>query len=144
MKPKEKGFTLVELLAVIVILSIILAIAIPSITGIVANQRKAAFGSHIKMIIKGAELKMLEAQGQGDNAYEVSKDHLADYGGDITQFAENGFEISDEGGTIKVSAKAAPDGKFAGSCVVNATYNDIEVIGSEEDGCDLTKHGQED
>lgn len=56
---KNKAFTLVELLAVIVIFAIILAIAIPSIIGIIEAQRKNAFESNIKMIIKGIEYKLL-------------------------------------------------------------------------------------
>ncbi|MDD2490335.1 MAG: prepilin-type N-terminal cleavage/methylation domain-containing protein, partial [Bacilli bacterium] len=49
---KKKAFTLVELLAVIVILAIILAIAIPSISGIINNATKEAFLSDAKMVLK--------------------------------------------------------------------------------------------
>ena len=38
----KKGFTLVELLAVIVILAIILAIAIPGISNIIDSSKKGA------------------------------------------------------------------------------------------------------
>jgi type IV pilus assembly protein PilA len=37
---EKKGFTLVELLAVIVVLAVVLAIAVPSITGIIENVGK--------------------------------------------------------------------------------------------------------
>ncbi|MDD4298966.1 MAG: prepilin-type N-terminal cleavage/methylation domain-containing protein, partial [Bacilli bacterium] len=49
---QKKGFTLVELLAVIVILAIILAIAVPGITGLIESTTKSAFASDAKMIIK--------------------------------------------------------------------------------------------
>ncbi len=57
---KDQAFTLVELLAVIVILAIILAIAIPAITGLINNVTKNAFESDAKMILKAIEYKMLE------------------------------------------------------------------------------------
>ena len=60
MLKNEKGFTLVELLAVLVILAIILAIAIPSITSIVDSTKKSAFESDVKMLIKGVEYKLLQ------------------------------------------------------------------------------------
>ena len=61
MLKNKKGFTLVELLAVIVILAIILAIAIPGISGIINRAKKGVFESNVKMIITGIEYKVLEA-----------------------------------------------------------------------------------
>ena len=52
---KKNGFTLVELLAVIVILAIILAIAVPKITDTIDNARKGSFESSIKMVAAQAE-----------------------------------------------------------------------------------------
>lgn len=48
----KKGFTLVELLAVIVILAIILAIAIPGISNIIESSKKGAVESDAKMVFK--------------------------------------------------------------------------------------------
>ena len=45
---KKKGFTLLELLAVIVILAILLIIAIPKITQYIANSRKNSFVTSTK------------------------------------------------------------------------------------------------
>lgn len=52
----EKGFTLVELLAVIVILGIIVAIAIPAIGNVIKNAKSDANEAEITMIIDAARL----------------------------------------------------------------------------------------
>ena len=59
----KKGFTLVELLAVIVILAIILAIAIPAITGIISNTTINSMEADAKMLLKAIEYKLLEIEG---------------------------------------------------------------------------------
>ena len=62
MKNKFSGFTLVELLAVIVILAIILVIAVPKITDTIKNSKIASFESSAKTIASQAEKKMMENQ----------------------------------------------------------------------------------
>ena len=54
-KNNKNGFTLVELLAVIVILAIILIIAVPKITDIIEGARQGAFESSEKMLVKATE-----------------------------------------------------------------------------------------
>lgn len=61
MKTNKKGFTLVELLAVIVILAIILAIAIPGIGNIINTAKRGAFESDVKMMLKDIELKTFQS-----------------------------------------------------------------------------------
>ena len=60
MKNKVSGFTLVELLAVIVILAIILVIAVPKITDTIKNSKIASFESSAKTIAAQAEKKKME------------------------------------------------------------------------------------
>ena len=56
----KNGFTLVELLAVIVILAVILAIAVPGISNMIESSKKSAFETNAKMVLKAVELKKLE------------------------------------------------------------------------------------
>lgn len=55
-----KGFTLVELLAVIVILAIILLIAVPNVMGIIEKAKKDAFCSTAKLAYNSVELFNLQ------------------------------------------------------------------------------------
>ena len=58
---KRNGFTLVELLAVIVILAIILVIAVPSIMNTIKDARIASYESTAKMVASAAETQYMVA-----------------------------------------------------------------------------------
>ncbi|MFA5408781.1 MAG: prepilin-type N-terminal cleavage/methylation domain-containing protein [Bacilli bacterium] len=126
----KKGFTLVELLAVIVILAIILAIAVPSIAGIINGAKKGSFESNAKSIVVGIEYKVLEAQvdttktapvvhtaGSGaDNVAEV-----ANYGANPTDYSY--FEITSmDPITITLTSTAASQ---FGAFTVTATKSTV-------------------
>ncbi|MGI6329817.1 MAG: prepilin-type N-terminal cleavage/methylation domain-containing protein [Bacilli bacterium] len=119
---KKKGFTLVELLAVIVILAIILAIAVPSITKLIENQRKSAFESSIKLIIKNLEVKIL-----GDEEFDVTEIDEDKLGGlDVNPDDYNEFSAQlNEDNVLTVTATGA--GKFDGWKVENATSSEVNA-----------------
>ena len=52
---KKKGFTLLELLAVIVILSLILVIAVPSVNRYIKQSKEKAYNTQISTIIEAAQ-----------------------------------------------------------------------------------------
>lgn len=91
MLKSKKGFTLVELLAVIVILAIILAIAIPGISGIIDSAKKGAFESDAKMIVTGIEYKNLVATIDSSTppaASALAITNVADYGAIATNYTK--------------------------------------------------------
>ena len=111
---KKNGFTLVELLAVIVILAIILVIAVPKITDTIKNSKKASFESSAKTIAAQAEKKKMEKEILEDagsiNCSDVVKLNDTDYGN---------CSITFDGNTAKVSLVGK--GKFEGLSVINGT-----------------------
>ena len=65
MENTRKGFTLVELLAVIVILAIIMIIAIPSVLGTMTIARKKSFVEYVTKVYMAAQNKYMSAQTLG-------------------------------------------------------------------------------
>ncbi|RVT65067.1 prepilin-type N-terminal cleavage/methylation domain-containing protein [Niallia taxi] len=91
----EKGLTLIELLAVIVILGIIAAIAIPSIANIIEKSRFDAIKADAVQILNGAQTYVSSNDietGSTDN--ELSPADLADYVENVTTFTgESAYKV---------------------------------------------------
>ena len=123
---KKKGFTLVELLAVIVILAVILVIAVPKIMDTIQNAREATFMSSAKLIATQAEKKYSE-QMIFDNEEDIMSCD------DITKLTEDNYidcSVRIVDGKAKVTLKGT--GKFEGMNVCNSTKDNITL----EDNCD--------
>ena len=104
---KKKGFTLVELLAVIVILAIILVIAVPKVMSVIEDSKKATLEATAKMIAGSAEKAKVQNTILGKTE-EITCDSVAklndiDYASCEVEFVDN---------TAKVTIKGS--GKFDG------------------------------
>ena len=118
---KKKGFTLVELLAVIVILAVILIIAMPKISDVIKNSKEASLETTAKLIASQAEKKYTENQILDGNSTikcsDVAKISNADY--------ESCNITFDDKGNAKVSIVGK--GKFEGMAVCNANKNSASI-----------------
>ena len=118
---KKKGFTLVELLAVIVILAVILIIAMPKISDVIKNSKEASLETTAKLIASQAEKKYTENQVlDGSSAISCS---------DVAKISSNDYESCnitfDDKGNAKVTIVGK--GKFDGMAVCNANKNSASI-----------------
>lgn len=118
---KIKGFTLVELLAVIVILAVILIIAMPRISDVISNSKKASLEATAKTVASQAEKKLMEKEILEDTSSiscsDIVKLNDSDYGTCTITFDGNKAKVSITG-----------KGKFDGLKVVNATKDSALAV----------------
>ena len=112
MKNTRKGFTLVELLAVIVILAIIMIIAIPSVLGTMTTARQKSFCEYVTKVYMAAQSKYMSAQTLGSdkmgNSYTTTISGSTAYVYDITK--DLGLEnVGDYKGYVAVVKPNATD-----------------------------------
>ena len=105
---KKNGFTLVELLAVIVILAVILIIAMPKISEVIKKTRLSSLETTAKLIASQAEKKYTENQvldsSSAIKCNDVAKLNDTDYGTCKIKF--------DDKGNASVILNGKKDGKF--------------------------------
>ena len=103
-KLNKKGFTLVELLAVIVILSVLMLIALPSVINIMNKARDDAFKDEALSFISAAETQYASDGGEGCKIYKYDGDNVNDSSKtDLTTMkAKKGYKAS-----IKVTDDSA-------------------------------------
>jgi len=125
---KVKGFTLVELLAVIVILAIILVIAVPKIMDTIKDATKASLESSAKMVASQVENQYTVAQTLGKEFGDTGNCMEEWAGLNENDYASCRYEITSSGeATVTIGGK----GKFNGLSVCNATRSTATAIEGE-------------
>ncbi len=163
---KKKGFTLVELLAVIVILSLVLVIAVPSVNKYIKQSKEKAYDAQISTIIEAAQAYAstnLELLPNRENiSVKVTLGQLKSSGLIKEEVKNpNDDKYFDDALTIKIKknkenyiyevventittrdGEEAPKITLNGSPMVtynlNDTYNDLGVSATDSDGNALT------
>ena len=118
---KRNAFTLIELLAVIVILAVILVIALPRILDVIETSKKDSFKNAAQLIADNAEKKKVSDKLLGKDeeitCKDVAKINDEDYASCKITF--------DSEGIAKVSILGK--GKFDGLKITNGTKENAEV-----------------
>ena len=118
---KRNAFTLIELLAVIVILAVILVISIPRILDVIETSKKDSFKNSAQLIADTAEKKKVSDKLLGKDeeitCKDVAKINDEDYASCTISF--------DSEGNAKVSITGK--GKFDGLKITNGTKENAEV-----------------
>ena len=121
MRKKKNAFTLIELLAVIVILAVILVISIPRILDVIETSKKDSFKNSAQLIADSAEKKKVSDKLLGKDeeitCKDVAKINDEDYASCKISF--------DNDGIAKVSITGR--GKFDGLKITNGTKENAEV-----------------
>ena len=128
---KRNGFTLVELLAVIVILAIILVIAVTQIMNTIKDARIGAFESSAKLLASNAETYWLTKQTLGETLpTSASCTDLASLSSTDYDLTEGKCTVTiDESGNATVTLEGKTGGKFAGCKVSGATKSSADATG---------------
>jgi len=127
-RKQVKGFTLVELLAVIVILAIILVIAVPKIMNTIKDATKASLESSAKMVASQVENQYTVAQTLGKEFGDTGNCMEEWAGLNETDYASCRYEITSSGeAKVTIGGK----GKFKGLSVCNATRSTATAIEGE-------------
>ena len=68
---KKKGFTLIELMAVIAIIAILAAVLVPTVSGYITRSKKTAIITQVRNVVTAIETH--NATAVGDNAIDLTK-----------------------------------------------------------------------
>ncbi|SER67341.1 prepilin-type N-terminal cleavage/methylation domain-containing protein [Salisediminibacterium halotolerans] len=136
----QKGLTLVELLAVIVILGIIAAIAVPAIGNIIDNAREDAHESNAESLYNAARLAVTSENETDETTFSgVSngdEDNLVD-NGYLDSYMIDPESDNEEYGTAEVTYDPDGDGDSMSQYKISLTTDDETIIYEEQTISDI-------
>ena len=122
----RKGFTLVELLAVIAILAILVIIALPNVLKMYKKAQKEMFLTETKSIAKDVSSKYISEKMKGNHINTISNNiNSLDLSGKELEY---NFEIDNQG---NIENMVVSDGTYCISTSKN--YNELTIEDISED-----------
>ena len=144
-KKKSKAFTLIELLAVIIILGILMIVAIPSVTTYISDSRKSSYIDTAKNIVGGARNLVNEGKLEmysTDTTYYLPAKMIKTETGDLKspygEFTEAYVAVTFDGKGYDyywTSTDTAEEGIYLAS--VEKLDNDMIIAGLKEINTDI-------
>lgn len=125
----RKGFTLVELLAVIIVLALILVFAIPAVLDTSTKAQKKSFATYARRVLTLAQ-EYIEGKKLEPSGYAGPKAFVNDK-------SEGGFSLGTNDDEYSVCIEYAADGTYS-IYMVNDTYYVGTVEGSSKAGATET------
>lgn len=134
-KSNNKGFTLVEILAIVVVIGIICLITIPSLIGTMENAQKNAFKESVNGLIRSVRNDS-DYNNYEDGTYKVNNGILYDSKNNKIQTSggekENGVLYINSNGLI---AAAVNNGKWC--AIKNYNNNSLEIKDYKDGECEI-------
>lgn len=134
LKKKKKGFTLIELMAVIAIIAILAAVLVPTVTGYIERSKKTAIITQVRNVVSAIETHNATA-GLSDqiNVTSSSNDTLS------TVITKVGSDLLEDKSVSKLP-KATP---VTVLMEINSDTNSIKNMTLDKNG-NLIKYGTTD
>lgn len=120
LKESQGGFTLIEILVVLVILAIMAAITIPSMTGFIDDARKKSATAEARAVYVAAQAAVTESYADGRVPDDI-KEQIVRLVGDSRIKEENIGEITlNDGDTQVIRIEYLPSGN-KGKIIIDTT-----------------------
>ncbi len=134
----QKGLTLVELLAVLVILGIVAAIAVVSIGNVIQNSREDAAKADAIQILNAAQLFVAQNGTDDDGTLTLTSDELGSGATNGALLSDEGFfegndwevAVTENGSVLAISSDGALE---VGSAEITFTNATVAVINADSE-----------